>query len=211
MGNQRTSYRMTNMTIHPCSALALALVLTASAGQLSLGQEQNLAKRQYIENRLRTQPAHRVLQPTAPPSELGSAPHHITQPMPSTAGQAAFDSATGRPIVVPELAEVPEYEAPWILEEDSAAAIAARTPHASGPPRVTTEPKPGHPFAATHEHLHGYVLHGDKADARPEIPGAVRQPVWKTPYSYGYFGAGRKRQWTLHYGHQQTYTQWTLR
>lgn len=50
-----------------------------------------------------------------------------------------------------------------------------------------------------------------KKPAPPTIPGAVVEPVWRSPYSYGYFGAGRHRHWQRHYGARQSYTQWTLK
>ncbi len=109
------------------------------------------------------------------------------------------------------LPEVPEYDAPMILDESSESMASMNTPHASGPAKVTRPPENHLPFAVTREQIHSHFLHGDKTNVMPPIPAAVRQPVWKAPYSYGYFGAGRKRQWTLHYGFPQTYTQWTLR
>ncbi len=45
----------------------------------------------------------------------------------------------------------------------------------------------------------------------PAIPGARQTPVWKTPYSYGHFGASGKKHWSMHYGYRDRYTQWTLR
>jgi len=62
-----------------------------------------------------------------------------------------------------------------------------------------------------HEVVHDHFLHADKMTPPPAIPQASRVPVWKTPYSYGHFGASRTRQWSFHRGHQEGYTQWTLR
>jgi len=61
------------------------------------------------------------------------------------------------------------------------------------------------------EKVHGHFVHADKMGKPVAIPEAIRVPVWKTPYSYGHFGAKRNRQWSLHNGHQQTSAQWTLR
>lgn len=44
-----------------------------------------------------------------------------------------------------------------------------------------------------------------------DLPAAQRRSVWKTPYSYGYFGAKSKRHWTSHHGYRDRYTQWSLR
>lgn len=43
------------------------------------------------------------------------------------------------------------------------------------------------------------------------IPDAEQQPVWKTPYAYGYFGASGKRHWTRHHGYRENDKRWTLR
>lgn len=48
-------------------------------------------------------------------------------------------------------------------------------------------------------------------DYHPPIPGATVEPRWKTPYSYGYFGAEGKRQWTRQHGYRDRYLQWSLR
>ncbi len=44
----------------------------------------------------------------------------------------------------------------------------------------------------------------------PTLPGANQRETWKMPYSYGYFGAGGTRRWSLHYGYRESYTQWRL-
>ena len=43
------------------------------------------------------------------------------------------------------------------------------------------------------------------------IPFAKESVGWKAPYSYGYFGATGKRQWSLHHGYRDRHTDWTLR
>ncbi|QDV65029.1 hypothetical protein Pan14r_27320 [Crateriforma conspicua] len=45
----------------------------------------------------------------------------------------------------------------------------------------------------------------------PAIPSAATRPAWKTPYSYGYFGARGSRHWSRQYGYRDGYSQWTLR
>ncbi|PHQ32589.1 hypothetical protein [Rhodopirellula bahusiensis] len=47
--------------------------------------------------------------------------------------------------------------------------------------------------------------------ARQTIPAATVQPRWKTPYSYGYFGAEGKRHWSRQHGYQDRSLQWSLR
>ncbi|GAA5510733.1 hypothetical protein [Novipirellula caenicola] len=43
------------------------------------------------------------------------------------------------------------------------------------------------------------------------IPQAKESASWKTPYSYGYFGATGKRSWSKHTGYRDRYTEWILR
>jgi hypothetical protein len=42
------------------------------------------------------------------------------------------------------------------------------------------------------------------------LPEANQRETWKTPYSYGYFGASNKRHWTAHHGYRDRYTEWRL-
>ncbi len=42
------------------------------------------------------------------------------------------------------------------------------------------------------------------------LPEANRREIWKTPYSYGYFGASEQRQWSLHHGYRNRSTEWRL-
>jgi hypothetical protein len=44
----------------------------------------------------------------------------------------------------------------------------------------------------------------------PTLPGAKERAIWKTPYSYGYFGASGTRHWSLHHGYRERYTEWIL-
>jgi len=43
------------------------------------------------------------------------------------------------------------------------------------------------------------------------LPESNRRPTWKTPYSYGHFGASGKRHWSLHNGYRDRVTEWRLR
>lgn len=77
--------------------------------------------------------------------------------------------------------------------------------------------RPHAPVSATSPHAAGYypshaASHRENvAGPRPALPGATTLHLQKTPYSYGYFGASGRRHWSLHFGHQQSYTQWTKR
>ncbi len=43
------------------------------------------------------------------------------------------------------------------------------------------------------------------------IPGAASELRYRTPYSYGYFGARPKTHWSQHFGYLRQYNQWTKR
>lgn len=43
------------------------------------------------------------------------------------------------------------------------------------------------------------------------IPDASHREVWKSPFSYGYFGATGTRQWVRHYGYRDRDREWRLR
>lgn len=43
------------------------------------------------------------------------------------------------------------------------------------------------------------------------IPGGRERPVWKQPYSYGYFGASGNRRWETHHGYRDRYTEYRYR
>ncbi|MCG8648192.1 MAG: hypothetical protein MI861_00075 [Pirellulales bacterium] len=60
--------------------------------------------------------------------------------------------------------------------------------------------------AQTHPPLSSYHRRASPSPAK--IPRAHARETWKRPYSYGYFGASPSRQWTLHYGYRDRYTQW---
>ncbi len=44
--------------------------------------------------------------------------------------------------------------------------------------------------------------------APAKLPLANQRETWKTPYSYGYFGASGRRHWSRHYGYRDRYTEW---
>ncbi len=57
-----------------------------------------------------------------------------------------------------------------------------------------------------------YSPHRRRMQPEPAtLPGANQQEIWKTPYSYGYFGASGTRHWSLHYGYRDRYTEWRLK
>ena len=43
------------------------------------------------------------------------------------------------------------------------------------------------------------------------IPDASYREVWKSPFSYGYFGASGSRKWTRHFGYRDRDKEWRLR
>ncbi len=52
--------------------------------------------------------------------------------------------------------------------------------------------------------------HQRKVGTPAMIPQAKESASWKTPYSYGYFGASSKRSWSKHTGYRDRYTEWIL-
>ena len=65
---------------------------------------------------------------------------------------------------------------------------------------------PTFPVADAHHALHHRLL-----PRHPSIPGAATDRRWKTPYSYGYFGASGNRHWTHHTGYRDRDTEWRFR
>ncbi|TWU60203.1 hypothetical protein Poly51_04780 [Rubripirellula tenax] len=67
----------------------------------------------------------------------------------------------------------------------------------------------GSPNRPPNHPLHpGYRLHHQIQPVTASIPNAKRQETWKTPYSYGYFGASGTRQWSMHHGYRDRYIEW---
>lgn len=46
---------------------------------------------------------------------------------------------------------------------------------------------------------------------RAVVLGANQVPVWKTPFSYGYFGTNGTKHWYSHYGYRDRRTVWSYR
>lgn len=44
--------------------------------------------------------------------------------------------------------------------------------------------------------------------SQAKLPMANQRETWKTPYSYGHFGASGKRHWSKHHGYRDRYTEW---
>ena len=69
-----------------------------------------------------------------------------------------------------------------------------------------------HGKIVTEGHRHPPVLkHHFARPHRAVIPEANRQPVWKTPYSYGYFGASGSKHWHRHVGYRDRSIEWQYR
>lgn len=72
-----------------------------------------------------------------------------------------------------------------------------RGPHHGGPDKFHF------PFHPSH--------HAPLQASNAKLPRANLRKTWKTPYSYGYFGASGTRHWSLHHGYRDRYTEWRLR
>ena len=46
---------------------------------------------------------------------------------------------------------------------------------------------------------------------RAVIPHTMQLPVWKTPFSYGYFGTSGTKHWYEHHGYRDRRTEWIYR
>lgn len=46
---------------------------------------------------------------------------------------------------------------------------------------------------------------------RAVIPNTIQMPVWKTPFSYGYFGTSGTKHWYSHHGYRDRRTVWSYR
>ncbi|MCP4943535.1 MAG: hypothetical protein GY924_16380 [Planctomycetaceae bacterium] len=46
---------------------------------------------------------------------------------------------------------------------------------------------------------------------RAVIPNTMQMPVWKTPFSYGYFGTSGTKHWYGHHGYRDRRTVWSYR
>ncbi|MEM9589624.1 MAG: hypothetical protein AAGA03_20240 [Planctomycetota bacterium] len=87
-------------------------------------------------------------------------------------------------------------------------------PWAPSPHNVLRPPEPLPNPRAPKPHPTWEQLHRVKRSVGatpPRIPQARERGTWKTPYSYGYFGAGSKRHWSVHHGYQDNATTWRLR
>jgi len=88
-----------------------------------------------------------------------------------------------------------------------------RAPAEEMPTRRAAPQRPTHA-----DHKPGHWIHPPFSSHRRRVqpppatlPGARKRQVWKSPYSYGYFGASGARYWSLHYGYRDRYTEWRLK
>jgi hypothetical protein len=56
-----------------------------------------------------------------------------------------------------------------------------------------------------------YRLHHQVQAPPAVIPNATRRETWKTPYSYGHFGASHTRSWNRHNAYRDNVTEWRLK
>ncbi len=68
----------------------------------------------------------------------------------------------------------------------------------------TATANPAHPLP----HL---IHHHSRHVAPAVIPDGTLREVWKSPFSYGYFGASGSRRWIRHFGYRDRDTEWRLR
>ena len=162
--------------------------------------------------------------------------NHDAVEWPEPVRQAAFQSsaspdASGPSVLVtsqiaeprtaePQMAEPAAVAATsWLTLPPTRAAAFAAAHHASHAPAHQVIRAPAHlparhpgiaPRGTAHSPLTA-TIHRRLQPQSATIPHATVRDVWKTPYSYGYFGASGERRWTRQHGYRDHYTQWTLR
>ncbi len=72
------------------------------------------------------------------------------------------------------------------------------------------QPKPDHLKRHASSHPPHLSHHRPIQPSPAVLPDANQQETWKTPYSYGYFGASSSRHWSRHHGYRDHSTQWRL-
>jgi hypothetical protein len=78
------------------------------------------------------------------------------------------------------------------------------SPVHSSSTHVRSNTNPVHPLP--------HLIHQHTTRTSPAvIPSASQREVWKTPFSYGYFGANGSRHWIRHYGYRDRDKEWRLR
>lgn len=123
--------------------------------------------------------------------------------------------------------EVPSESHAPILSWPSQASMAVESPPSLHPHQIIRAPRmieqPGsHQHRSGHGGLHPVTpstihplppLLDHHATRVPPavIPDASHREVWKSPYSYGFFGASGSRQWTRHFGYRDRDKEWRLR
>ncbi len=60
-------------------------------------------------------------------------------------------------------------------------------------------------------HLPHLIHHSPEQAPQAVIPDASHREIWKSPYSYGHFGASSARHWKLHFGYRDRDKEWRLR
>ena len=69
-----------------------------------------------------------------------------------------------------------------------------------------------HGKMAAHSPRHPpFLKHQLSHPPRAVVQEASREPVWKTPYSYGYFGASGSKKWHRHLGYRDRSIEWQYR
>jgi hypothetical protein len=112
----------------------------------------------------------------------------------SSAGQDAASQFDGAPLAMPpvhELIRTPRLEYQGVPAPPSSTHVRSHT-------------NPVHPLP--------HLIHQRTSPASSAvIPGVPQREVWKTPFSYGYFGASGSRHWIRHYGYRDRDKEWRLR
>lgn len=149
-------------------------------------------------------PAHRVIRgprPPKKPSLIDSLMGVRTSPghQPSSAPQSGFQHPAGGTVVIPGQV----YESGGMPSGHSGSQW-----HGNAPDHYVAGPLQ----SDLRESYHPPHFDMRRRFMPPQatILEARQSPSWKTPYSYGYFGASGKRHWSLHHGSRDRATTWNL-
>lgn len=210
-----TNQRDSRPRLITCAILAFAFGLVCQdAGGQSITAPGSIARRGSVIkagpiSQARTSLGHR--DPSRLPNPIRQADH--TEPLtdlPGTTPPSIYDSSTDYGDSVAESAWGTGYDLPIN-------GLRGQPTHAHQVIRAPSNQPPGQQQASgkiSKKHLvhPPYSSHRRRIQPAPAtLPGGKQRESWKSPYSYGYFGASGTRHWSLHHGYRDRYTEWRLK
>lgn len=190
-----------NSRVKP-AVLAMIIVAVTPLGLLA----QSIPDRQSALTMNRWEPPVRVVQEIEPSAFAESRNHfmrvqYVEPDGPGSVGAAAPESRSAVGVAM-EGDPMPLLHSHQVIQAPRIVQPGHSHPHADL--RPDTMANPVHPLP----HLIGH--HADQPTPAV-IPDAIHREVWKSPFSYGYFGASGSRRWIRHYGYRDRDKEWRLR